>query len=137
VRAAGKGTLRRVLEHARYELRCGRNKLTVLSTQIDPYRLDTPAGHRDGGWLAEQLDRAVGAGRRIHWRGLDYAIVAPGNIRKPNGELYLNNDADWTWLASCAGKAARWLGYIDFERITDNRNYPPCRIGYLGLKLLE
>jgi hypothetical protein len=114
-----------VLEHARHELRCGRNKLTVLSTQIDPYRLDTPAGHRDGGWLAEQLDRAVGAGRRIHWRGLHYAIVAPGNIRKPNGELYLNNDADWTWLASCAGKAARWLGYIDFERITDNRNSDP------------
>src|SRR5262249_26839873 len=24
-----------------------------------------------------------------------------------------------------AGKAARWLGYIDFERITDNRNAEP------------
>jgi hypothetical protein len=125
VRAAGKGTLRRVLEHARHELRCGRNKLTVLSTQIDPYRLDTPAGHRDGAWLAEQLDRAVGVGRRTHWRGLHYAIVASGNIRKPNGELYHNDDADWTWLASCAGKAVRWLGYIDFERITDNRNSDP------------
>jgi hypothetical protein len=93
--------------------------------QIDPYRLDKPAGHRDGAWLAEQLDRAVGVGRRIHWRGLHYAIVASGNIRKPNGELYHNDDADWTRLASCAGKAARWFGYIDFERITDNRNSGP------------
>jgi hypothetical protein len=106
-------------------LRCGRNKLTVLSPQVDPYRLDTPAGHRDGAWLAEQLERAVGPHRRIHWRGLHYAIVATGNIRKPNGEVYRNTDADWTWLASDAGKAARWLGYIDFNRIIDNRNSDP------------
>jgi hypothetical protein len=119
------GALRRVLENARHELRCGRNKLTVLSPQVDPYRLDTPAGHRDGAWLAEQLERAVGSHRRIHWRGLHYAIVAAGNIRKPNGEVYRNTDADWTWLASDAGKAARWLGYIDFDRIIDNRNSDP------------
>ena len=125
MRLAGKGALRRVLEQARQELRCGRNKLTVLSTQIDPYRLDTPAGHRDGAWLAEQLDRAVGVERRIHWRGLHYAIVAAGNIRKPNGEIYRNNDTDWTWLANSAGKAARWLGYVDFNRIIDNRNSDP------------
>ena len=94
------GALLRVLEDARRELRCGRNKLTVLSTQVDPYRLDTPAGHRDGAWLAEQLDRAVGAERRIHWRGLHYAIVAAGDIRKPNGEIYRNDDANWTWIAN-------------------------------------
>jgi hypothetical protein len=66
------GALRRVLEQARNESGRSRNKLTVLSPQVDPYRLDTPAGHRDGAWLAEQLDRAVG------WRGLHYAIVAAG-----------------------------------------------------------
>ena len=66
----GDGVLRRVLEDARRELGCGRNKLTVLSTQIDPYRLDTAAGHRDGAWLAEQLDRSIGGEQRIHWRGL-------------------------------------------------------------------
>jgi len=105
----GDGALRRVLEDARRAEACGRNELTVLSPQVDPYRLDTPAGHRDGTWLAEQLERAVGAERRIHWRGLHYAIVAAGNIRKPNGQIYRNDDADWTWLANSAGKAARWL----------------------------
>jgi hypothetical protein len=100
--AKGGGALRRVLENARHELRCSRNRLTVLSSQVDPYRLDTPAGHRDGAWLAEQLDRAVGAERRIHWRGLHYAIVAAGDIRKPNGEVYRNDDANWTWLANNA-----------------------------------
>ena len=121
----GVGALRRVLEDASRELGWGRKKLTVLSPQVDPYRLDTPAGHRDGAWLAEQLDRAVGRTRNIHWRGLHYALVAAGDIRKPNGELYRNNDEDWTWLFCCAGKAARWLGYIDFERIIDNRNSAP------------
>jgi len=125
IAAHGDGALRRVLEDARRELRCPRNELTVLSAQVDPYRLDTPAGHRDGAWLAEQLDRAVGRERRIHWRGLHYAIVAAGDIRKPNGEVYRNDDADWTWLANTAGKAARWLGYIAFERIVDNRNSEP------------
>lgn len=123
--ANGAGVLRRVLENTRREQRCGRNALTVLSIQVDPYRLDTPAGHRDGAWLAEQLYRAIGSERRIHWRGLHYAIVAAGDIIKPNGDFYRNDDADWTWLVSSAGKAARWLGYIDFERITDNRNSAP------------
>ena len=28
-------------------------------------------------------------------------------------------------MSEIAGKAARWLGYIPFERITDNRNAEP------------
>ncbi len=119
------GTLRNILEQARSEIRCSRNKLTVLSPAVDPYRLDTPAGHRDGAWLAEQLERAVGSHRRIHWRGLHYAVVAAGNIVKPNGEIYRNTNEDWDWLCNGPGKAARWLGYIDFDRIIDNRNSPP------------
>lgn len=121
----GTGALRHVLESTRQALKVSRADLTVLSTQVDPYRLDTPAGHRDGVWLAEQLDRAIGSSRRIHWRGLHYAIVATGEIRKPNGEIYRNNEADWTWLTTTAGKAARWLGYVDFERIIDARNAEP------------
>jgi hypothetical protein len=121
----GYGLLRSVLEAARGRAGCGLGDLTVLSAQVDPYRLDTPSGHRDGSWLAKQLDRAIGKKRRIHWRGLHYALVARGNVVKPNGETFLNNDDDWTWLANVAGKAARWLGYIPFERITDNRNAEP------------
>jgi hypothetical protein len=119
------GALYRILEGARQDLRCCRNKLTVLSTQVDPYRMDTPAGHRAGAWLAEQLDRAIGTYRLIHWRGLHYAIVVAGIIRKPNRLIYRNDHADWTWLLENAGKAARWLGYIDFDRIIDNRNSEP------------
>jgi hypothetical protein len=45
----GEGALRRVLEDARERSRCTREALTVL--QVDPYRLDTPANHRDGAWV--------------------------------------------------------------------------------------
>jgi hypothetical protein len=121
----GCGLLRAVLETASQKTGRSLSDLTVLSAQVDPYRLDTPSGHRDGSWLAKQLDRAIGKQRRIHWRGLHYALVARGNVVKPNGETFLNNDDDWTWLANVAGKAARWLGYIPFERITDNRNAEP------------
>jgi hypothetical protein len=121
----GFGVLRSVLEKA-----CAKNgaclgDLTVLSAQVDPYRLDTPAGHRDGQWLANHFNRLVGANRRIHWRGVHYVLVSTTAIVKPNGEPYVNDDANWTWLIDTAGKAARWLGYIPFDRIVDNRNAAP------------
>ena len=121
----GHGALRAVLEAAFETSDFNRGELTVLSAQVDPYRLDTPSGHRDGAWAAQQLARDFGRNRRTHWRGLHYAIVARGNVRKPDGEIYRNTDDDWTWLMNVAGKAARWLGYIPFERIIDARNAEP------------
>ena len=114
--------------------------LTVL-TENDPYRIDTPDGHRIGAWFADQL-RARRGDRLTHLRGFHYALVAAGDVRKPdsgwrdpktgapskrgaNGAVYANTEEDWTWLQSEAAKAARWLGYVDFEQIIDNRNDPP------------
>ncbi len=120
----GLGLLRAVLEKACVEEQCSRDSLTVLSKNNDPYRVDTPSGHRDGAWLAEQIERALGPYRRIHLRGLHYLLVSQGNVRKPNGEIYVNSDADDAWLALVL-KAGRWLQYIPFERISDNRNAEP------------
>src|SRR5262249_37689460 len=122
----GYGALRSVLEIASDETGLALSDLTVLSAQVDPYRLDIPAGHRDGEWVAKQLRRALKSGAaKIHWRGLHYVIVSQGDVRKPNGEPYQNNDENWTWLVNNAGKSARWLGYVPFERIVDNRNAEP------------
>jgi hypothetical protein len=114
------GSLRRVLEAASRRADCNRADLTVLGK--DPYRLDTPAGHRDGQWVAAQVLRAFGPLRRFHWRGLHYAVVVAGDIVKPNGEIYRNTDDDWLWLSEHAARPARWLGYVPFDRIIDNRN---------------
>jgi hypothetical protein len=122
----GYGILRSVLERARQEVGCSLSELTALSAQVDPYRLDTPAGHRDGQWLAKQLDKAIGGSRRIHWRGLHYVLVSGKKpVVKPDGEVYRNTEDDWLWMSGIAGKSARWLGHIPFDRITDNRNAAP------------
>jgi hypothetical protein len=127
--------LRAVLEAACTKSGCGLGELTVLSAQVDPYRLDTPSGHRDGQWLAEHFNHLVSRNKKLHWRGLHYVLVSTPGIVKPNGEPYLNDDANWTWLIDTAGKAARWLGHISFERISDNRNSAPIIHRKASLKL--
>jgi len=121
----GINVLRKILEAACTRHKACLSDLTVLSANVDPYRLDTDSGHRDGAWLATQLNKLCGATARIHWRGLHYAIVQDSKIKKPNSEVYRNTEADWIWLSETAGKAARFLGYVPFERIIDARNAEP------------
>ena len=119
------GALRLQLESACRANGCSQSALTVLSTRVDPYRLDTPANHRDATWLAEQLERSFGS-KNTHWRGLHYSLVMRKRpVKKPDGTAFENTEEDWIWLTETAGKAARWLGYIPFERIIDKRNAPP------------
>jgi len=49
------GGLRETLESACDEAGCAAGALTVLAAQNDPFRVDTPARHRDGKWLAVRL----------------------------------------------------------------------------------
>jgi hypothetical protein len=114
--------LRRTLLAAAVEEGCSMKDLTVLAVQNDPFRIDTDAGHRDGAWLATTAQDLGLGNRTIHLRGLHYMLLGRP---KPNGDAYANTDADWSWLQGDAGKAARWLGYIPFDQITDQRNTPP------------
>jgi hypothetical protein len=116
------GPLRRLLEKVAAEDGVPLKDLTVLASQNDPFRVDTPARHRDGEWLAITA-RDLGLGsRKIHLRGLHYMVIGRP---KPDGTPYTNTEADWLWLSSDAGKAARWLGYIEFDQIVDQRNAAP------------
>src|SRR5262245_49714235 len=90
----GYGPLRSALEMAGGSLK----SLTVLSPQNDPFRQDTDAGHRDGSWLANTLDR-VGINGQRHLRGLHYILIGQP---KPNGKPYTNTEEDWLWLGMCA-----------------------------------
>ena len=106
-----------------------------------PYRLDTPAGHRDGEWLAQHMNKALGTTRHIHWRGLHYVLVS-GKLRvvKPNGEVYANTDDDWLWMSETAGKAAtmaRLYPVRAHHRQPQRRaDHPPSRQGYArGVRL--
>lgn len=105
-------------------------ELTVLSEIRDPYRLDTPARHRDGRWFAQQVAQSLGGGEddeeeQIHLRGLHYKIASAGDVIRPNGLPYVNDNDCWEWLCDFASKAARWLRYVEFDRIIDERNEKP------------
>jgi hypothetical protein len=114
--------LRRLLEETAAAEQVPMKDLTVLAPQNDPFRVDTPAGHRDGAWLA-MTARELGLGnRKIHLRGLHYMVLGRP---KPDGAVYTNTEADWLWLSAVAGKAARWLGYLPFDQIVDQRNAAP------------
>jgi hypothetical protein len=111
-----------VLDAVIAERGCSLKDLTVLATQNDPFRVDTPARHRDGEWLAITA-RELGLGdRQIHLRGLHYMVLGR---TKPDGTEYANTDADWLWLQGDCAKAARWLDYIPWGQIADQRNSPP------------
>lgn len=116
------GSLRAALEKAMAERGCPMKDLTVLAPANDPFRVDTPARHRDGEWLAITAARLGLGTRRIHLRGLHYMVIGEP---KPDGQPYANTDADWLWLQSDAAKAARFLGYIPFDQIVDQRNDAP------------
>jgi hypothetical protein len=96
--------------------------LTVLAPQNDPFRLDTQANHRDGEWLAFTAQELGLGDRKIHLRGLHYMVIGRP---KPDRTPYTNTDADWLWLSGGCGKAARFLGYIPFDQIVDQRNAQP------------
>ena len=115
-------TLRSILKTATAASGLPMKDLTVLSVSIDPYRLDTPAGHVKGKWLAEAYREVNPEGRRLHLRGLHYLLV--GRVTLPNGRPYLNDDATWSWFEQ-AVKAARYLGYLPWDALRDARNAPP------------
>jgi hypothetical protein len=74
--------------------------LTVLDKGNDPFRLDTPAHHRDGQWFRDRVNDLYGSGAHFHLRGLHYRIVARGDIAMPNGEPYINTHKCWLWLVA-------------------------------------
>ena len=97
--------------------------VTELAEHRDPYRLDTPAMHQAGKWLAEEM-RRLRVRTPVHLRGLFYASVAAGDVRKPDFAPFVNTNDDWVWLSEKVAKAARWLGYVDWTAIKDERNEP-------------
>ena len=101
--------LRSIIESARDDTGGSLKEFTVLSVQIDPYRLDTPVNHQVGQWFAEQMDRLNLLHRQIHLRGIHYAFL--GSTTMPNGKPYANTGEVWDWLQNSAAKAARWLGW--------------------------
>lgn len=100
------------------------DSLTVLSRRRDPY--NQWRWQADAQWFAEWFERLVGPDGKKHLRGVHYLLVMTmiESVQRPDGKPYRNDFKSWCWLQDAA-KAARWLDYLDFERIIDERNAPP------------
>lgn len=99
----------------------------MLSRQNDPDWMGTPTDHKKAEWFRELWEHAVAdrTDREIHTRGVHYAtvmrdedIVPPTNC---TWEAYQNTDACYGYLSSAA-TAARVLGYVPLDGITDEKN---------------
>jgi hypothetical protein len=98
--------------------------LTVLSPQNDPYRLDTPANHQKAKWFRDAMELVgrLDGPSTIHNRGIYYAFV--GEIALPDGEPFINNDDCYRFVVE-ASNIARWLGYVPWSKIVDERSEAP------------
>jgi hypothetical protein len=98
-----------------------------LSPQNDPFRLDTPTYHEYGSWLRAMMARGglLSRPKPIHIRGIHYTIMSFGDAKLPWGAEYKSDDDCWVFLMSKAAKAARWLKYVPFDSISDERNEAP------------
>ena len=102
------------------------DELTVLARDNDPFRQDRAEGHRLGRWLRDTLEAMGVRGRRGRPEGPQQgpALHAhrSGQAGRPE---YENDEATWKWLTDRVCKAARWLGYVPFDQVTDQRNAEP------------
>jgi hypothetical protein len=127
-----KGVLGQKLREYCLEQNCSMEALTVLATENDPYRHDNERGHRNAQWFLEMINRFVPADQRVHLRGLHYRVSSAGDVERPkyidrclHWTMYVNDFANWQYVSEEASEAARWLGYVPFDRIVDERNAPP------------
>jgi hypothetical protein len=122
----GKGPLALLLMETKRRLDLNQPDLLVLSIGKDPFEQDTPRGHAYGRWLRVRLDLHA-YGRIIHIRGIHYLLVAV-QVTKPDGTRYENTKKDYEWLNDRVAKAARWLRYVGFDEIVDERNEEAVRV---------
>jgi hypothetical protein len=100
----------------------------VLNQKSDPYYFGKKAEmHTNGAWLASAIERlsAGTAWTPTHIRGLHYRMLARGDFVKPDSQIYGHGLDDWSWLQNEVTKPARWLDYIPFSYIYDQRSDPP------------
>ena len=85
-----------------------RDDLTVMDFDHDPYVLDTAAKRRDAEWFVAQVERFIPPERKIHQRGVYYAIVSAGDVIKPDGDAFAGTDENAEFVKE-ACRLARWL----------------------------
>jgi hypothetical protein len=117
------GVLAHTLHAAADKLGVSFKELLVQSHDTDPYA--AYRHRRKAEWFARHWNRLVPSGQKKHLRGLFYLLVtSPESVACPAGKRFVNDMKHWI-LVQKAAKAARWLGFIAFDAVKDERNAPP------------
>ena len=106
----------------------GLGDLTIMGGR-DPYRIGEKAvNHITGRWVRTTYDQLLSTTAPVpHIRGFHYKILLRGGVKKPDGQIYGHSSDDAAWLQNDAAKCARWLDYLPFEGIRDQRSDPPLK----------
>lgn len=100
--------------------------LLALSPKNDPFYKGTPGDWINGRWFAAVYSRAGYSNfqpphlRRVHY----WTVSQEPPVAMPNGKPYENTERCWEYLIE-ASKAARYLGLVAINGITDNKNPEP------------
>lgn len=94
--------------------------LIALARKNDPFYFGTEGDWEKARWAREYWER-MGSPMNVHPRRIHYYIVSLDDPTRYDGKAYKNVETDWKHLTECL-KAARYLGEIPFEAITDARN---------------
>ena len=98
--------------------------LTVMSERRGPLQ-DGHARQAARRAMVRRAGRAIRRPDQAHPRpGVFYACVSAGDVNKPDGEPFENNAENEAFLG-VAARYARWLGYVPFDRLVDDKNDPP------------
>ena len=97
--------------------------LLVLSPAHDPFN-ESKASRRLAEWFVEQVERLLPKDKEVHLRGMYYRCLSAGDTLLPDGTPFIGSNAN-SALVEKAGKYARHLGLIPFDRINDERAAPP------------
>lgn len=98
--------------------------LLVLSATNDPFNCGGPSQVEQAQWFKSVWDAHMGF-ERGHLRKFHYKLISQAQkVLKPDGTPYSNTASDWEHVQLWS-KFARYLGYVDPQRIIDNRNPEP------------
>lgn len=98
----------------------------ALAPKNDPFYAGTPATVERGRWFAGVYAAAgFSQVRAPHLRRIHYWTISQDPpLAMPDGKPYTNTQGCWEFLIE-ASKAARYLGLVPLDGITDNKNPNP------------
>jgi len=106
----------------------GINPQDIVASHItnDPFYQVSKQTEKFAEWFRSVLDQAKEVAPHVlnHLRRLHYYYSSLPDAKRHNGVPYINDNASWTYLIRCS-KVARYMGYVRYEDLQDQRNPEP------------